>query len=88
MENATLLASQRISGMRDEEVTAATLNMAENSVVMAEITGKSAKAEKDRMIDAARDGKNIAANRRLEARGIKDATQTFGSDKCKLDLRL
>ena len=38
-----------------------------------------AEAEKDKMIDAARDGKNMAANRRLEMQGITDATQTFGS---------
>jgi hypothetical protein len=78
LENATLLArQQRISGMSDDQVTQATLSMAENLAMMADISGKSAKAEKDRMIDAQRDGKNVAANRLLEARGIKDATQTF-----------
>ena len=78
MDNSTLLArQQRISGMSDKEVTQATLSMAENLAMMADISGKNAKAEKDRMIDAQRDGKNLAANRLLEARGIKDATQTF-----------
>ena len=44
---------------------------------MAEISGESAKKQKEDLVDAQRDGKNIAANRRMERRGITDATETM-----------
>ena len=79
LENASLLGRQaRLTGMTDGQVTQATLAMAENIAVMAEISGESAAAQKQDMLDEQRDGKNIAANRRKENRGIKDATETMG----------
>ena len=78
MEQAGLLARQsRLQNMDEKAVTAATLQMAENMAVVAKITGKNAEQQRQEMIDQARDGKNIAANRALEAQGIKDATQTM-----------
>ena len=69
--------SQMLSGSSDSEVAAATLAMAENMAIVAEITGKSAKKQADDLTDTMRDGRNIAANRSMEARGIKDATATM-----------
>lgn len=69
--------SQMLSGSSDSEVAAATLRMAENMAIVAEITGKSAKQQANDLADTMRDGRNIAANRQLEARGIKDATATM-----------
>ena len=78
LENASLLGRQaRLTGMTDDQVTQATLAMAQNIAVMAEISGESAAAQKQDMLDESRDGKNIAANRRKENRGIKDATITM-----------
>ena len=78
LDNATLLSrQQRLTGMSDNEVAQATLSMAANMAEIAEITGRSAKQQREELIDANRDGKNIAANRALEAQGIKDASQTF-----------
>ena len=80
MDNAALLGRQaRLRGMSDQDVTEATLNMAKNIAVMAEISGESAKKQKEDLIDAQRDGKNIAANRRMERRGITDATETMNT---------
>jgi len=80
MDNAALLGRQaRLRGMSDEDVTQATLAMAKNIAVMAEISGESAKKQKEDLIDAQRDGKNIAANRRMERRGITDATETMNT---------
>jgi len=69
--------SQMLSGSSDSEVAAATLRMAENMAIVAELTGKSAKQQANDLADTMRDGRNIAANRQLEARGIKDATATM-----------
>jgi hypothetical protein len=69
--------SQMLSGSSDSEVAAATLRMAENMAIVAEITGKSAKQQANDLADTMRDGRNIAANRSMEARGIKDATATM-----------
>jgi hypothetical protein len=69
--------SQMLSGSSDSEVAAATLRMAENMAIVAELTGKSAKQQADDLADTMRDGRNIAANRSMEARGIKDATATM-----------
>jgi hypothetical protein len=78
MEQAGLLSRQaRLQNMDEKAVTAATLQMAENMAVVAKITGKNAEQQRNEMADQARDGKNIAANRALEAKGIKDATQTM-----------
>ena len=80
MDNAALLGRQaRLQNMSDEDVTQATLAMAKNIAVMAEISGESAKKQKEDLIDAQRDGKNIAANRRMERRGITDATETMNT---------
>jgi len=80
MEQAGLLARQsRLKDMDEAAVTAATLQMAENMAVVAKITGKNAEQQRNEMMDQARDGKNIAANRALEARGITDATQTMNT---------
>ena len=80
MEQAGLLARQsRLQNMDEKAVTAATLQMAENMAVVAKITGKNAEQQRQEMMDQARDGKNIAANRSLEAKGIKDATQTMNT---------
>jgi len=80
MEQAGLLARQsRLQNMDEKAVTAATLQMAENMAVVAKITGKNAEQQRQEMIDQARDGKNIAANRKLEAQGITDATQTMNT---------
>ena len=80
MDNAAMLGRQaRLRGMSDQDVTAATLNMAKNIAMMAEISGESAKKQKEDLIDANRDGKNIAANRRMERRGITDATETMNT---------
>lgn len=78
LDNAALLGRQaRLRGMSDGDVAQATLAMAKNIAVMAEISGESAKKQKEDLIDAQRDGKNIAANRRMERRGITDATETM-----------
>ena len=78
LDNATLLSrQQKLTGMSDDAVAQATLEMASNMAMIAEITGKSSKQQREELIDASRDGKNIAANRAMEQRGIKDATQTF-----------
>jgi hypothetical protein len=78
LDNATLLSrQQRLTGMSDDAVAQATLSMAANMAEIAEVTGKSAKQQREELIDANRNGKNIAANRALEAQGIKDASQTF-----------
>ena len=80
MEQAGILSRQRrLQNMDDKAVAQATLQMAENMAVVAEITGKNAEQQRQELIDAQRDGKNIAANRSLEAQGIKDATQTFST---------
>ena len=78
LDNATMLSrQQRLTGMSDDAVAQATLEMAANMAEIAEVTGKSAKQQREELMDANRDGKNIAANRALEAQGIKDASQTF-----------
>jgi|TARA_B110000902_G_scaffold264944_1_gene347787 hypothetical protein len=78
LTNAAITRRQQIlSGPNDKAVAEATLRMAANMAIVAEISGKSAKQQAAEMADAARDGKNIAANRRMEARGINDATTTF-----------
>ena len=78
LDNATLLSrQQRLTGMSDEQVAQATLSMAANMAEIAEVSGKSAKQQRDELMDASRDGKNIAANRALENQGITDASQTF-----------
>lgn len=78
MEQAGLLSRQsRLRNMDDKAVAEATLQMAANMAVVAEITGKNAEQQREDMLNAARDGKNIAANRRLESQGITDASQTF-----------
>ena len=78
LDNATMLSrQQRLTGMSDDAVAQATLEMAANMAEIAEVTGKSAKQQREELIDANRDGKNIAANRALEAQGITDASQTF-----------
>jgi len=80
LTNATLLGRQaRLTGMSDAQVTQATLAMAENIATMAEISGESAAAQKQDLVDAQRDGKNIAANRRKENAGITDATETMNT---------
>jgi len=45
--------------------------------VMAELTGKSAEQQRQELIDANRDGRNIAALRALEAQGITNAQLGF-----------
>ena len=78
LTNASLLGRQAmLTGMSDQAVTQATLDMAQNIAVMAEISGESAEKQKQDLVDMQRDGKNIAANRRMENRGIHDATQTM-----------
>ena len=78
LDNATMLSrQQRLTGMSDDAVAQATLEMAANMAEIAEVTGKSAKQQREELMDANRDGKNIAANRALESQGIKDASQTF-----------
>ena len=78
LTNAAITRRQQIlSGPNDRAVAEATLRMAANMAIVAEISGKSAKQQAAEQADAARDGKNIAANRRMEARGINDATTTF-----------
>lgn len=78
LDNATLLRRQAMmDGMSDQQVTKATLAMAENIAFMAEITGESAEQQRAELIDAQRDGKNIAALRELEAQGIKGAQEAF-----------
>jgi hypothetical protein len=78
LDNATLTRrSNMLNGRSDTEVAQATLSMAKNIAVMSEITGESAKDQKNKLADAARDGKNIAATRALEKRGITDASDTM-----------
>ena len=78
LDNATLTRrSNMLNGRSDTEVAQATLAMAKNIAVMSEITGESAKDQKNKLADAARDGKNIAATRALEKRGITDASDTM-----------
>ena len=78
LDNATLLRRQAMmDGMSDQQVTRATLAMAENIAFMAEVTGESAEQQRQELIDAQRDGKNIAALRALEAQGIKGASEAF-----------
>ena len=80
LTNASLLGRQAmLTGMSDQAVTQATLDMAQNIAVMAEISGESAEKQKQDLVDIQRDGKNIAANRRMENRGIHDATQTMNT---------
>jgi hypothetical protein len=80
LTNASLLGRQAmLTGMSDKAVTQATLDMAQNIAVMAEISGESAEKQKQDLVDSQRDGKNIAANRRMENRGIHDATQTMNT---------
>lgn len=80
LTNASLLGRQAmLTGMSDQAVTQATLDMAQNIAVMAEISGESAEKQKQDLVDMQRDGKNIAANRRMENRGITDATQTMNT---------
>ncbi|MDA8897239.1 hypothetical protein N9I97_00540 [bacterium] len=78
LTNASLLGRQAmLTGMSDQAVTQATLDMAQNIAVMAEISGQSAEKQKQDLVDMERDGKNVAANRRMENRGIHDASQTM-----------
>ena len=62
LTNASLLGRQAmLTGMSDKAVTQATLDMAQNIAVMAEISGESAEKQKQDLVDSQRDGKNIAA---------------------------
>jgi len=72
LDNANLLRRQQmLEGMGPDQVAQATLNMAENLAYMAEITGESADQQRQSLVDAQRDGRNIAALRRLEAQGLE-----------------
>ena len=78
LDNATLLRRQAmLEGMGPDQVAQATLRMAENIAFMAEITGESAEQQRQELIDAQRDGKNIAALRRLEAQGLEGVQDSF-----------
>ena len=80
LDNASILRRQAMrEGMTDAQVTQATLRMAENIAFMAEITGESAEQQKQDLIDAQRDGKNIAALRLLEAQGIEGVQEAFNT---------
>lgn len=67
----------RLSGMSDQQVAQATLKMAENMAFIAEVTGESAEQQRQEMLDAQRDGKNIAAMRLAEINGAKDVSMAF-----------
>jgi hypothetical protein len=78
LDNANLLRRQQmLDGMNDQQVAQATLRMAENIAFMAEITGESADQQRQELLDAQRDGRNIAALRRLEAQGIEGVQESF-----------
>jgi hypothetical protein len=78
LDNATLLRRQAmLEGMDEKQVAAATLRMAENIAFMAEITGESAEQQRQELVDAQRDGRNIAALRRLEAQGLEGVQESF-----------
>jgi len=78
IDNAELLGRQRmLQGMSDQQVAQATLQMAKDMAVVADLTGKSAEEQRQSLLDAQRDGKNIAALRQLEAQGITNAQEAF-----------
>lgn len=80
LDNATLLRRQAMrEGMSDQQVAQATLRMAEGIAFMAEITGESAEQQRQELIDAQRDGKNIAALRLLEMQGIEGVQESFNT---------
>lgn len=80
LDNAELLGRQRVlQGMNDKEVAQATLQMAQDMALVAEITGESAEKQRQELIDANRDGRNIAALRDLEAKGITNAQMGFNT---------
>jgi len=80
LDNATLLRRQAMmDGMNDQQVAQATLAMAENIAFMAEITGESAEQQRQELMDAQRDGRNIAALRRLEAQGLEGVQESFNT---------
>jgi hypothetical protein len=61
--------------MNDAQVAQATLAMAENIAVMAEISGESREAARQKLMEEQRDGKTIAAMRLAEMRGARDVQQ-------------
>jgi len=67
----------RLSGMNEGQVAQATLKMAENMAFIAEVTGESAEQQRQEMLDAQRDGKNIAAMRLAEINGARDVSMAF-----------
>ena len=76
LEQASLNArSFRRQGMNDAQVAQATLAMAENIAVMAEISGESREAARQKLMEEQRDGKTIAAMRLAEMRGARDIQQ-------------
>lgn len=78
LDNATLLRRQQMrEGMTDQQVAQATLRMAENMAYIAEVTGESAEQQRQELIDAQRDGRNIAALRQLEAQGLEGVQEGF-----------
>lgn len=80
LQNADLMSRQIVSGnMSDKQVAAATLAMAENMAFIAEVTGESAEQQKQELLDANRDGKNIAAMRLAEISGAKDVQTAFNN---------
>ena len=80
LDNASLLRRQAMmDGMNDQQIAQATLAMAENIAFMAEITGESADQQRQELLDAQRDGRNIAALRRLEAQGLEGVQESFST---------
>jgi len=76
LEQASLNSrSFRAQGMNDAQIAQATLAMAENIAVMAEISGESREAARQKLMEEQRDGKTIAALRLAEMNGALDAQQ-------------
>lgn len=80
LDNMKLMARQaRIEGLDARQQTEAALRLAESMDTMAKITGESVEEQRDRLVDAQRDGATQSKLRLLEKQGIEGVQEGFNT---------